>query len=120
MAILLCNKCSYLREVSNDYVGKSVKCPVCKEPVPIHNSVAFVKNIISKYQGLNDKYRQLKEKISGAEPLESVESLDEGVDLHNTSAMTEQTQFKPIIDWFDKKGIILDIDASTIDTQGFF
>jgi len=120
MAILLCNKCSYLREVSDDYVGKAVKCPVCKEPVPIHNSVAFVKNIITKYQTLNEKYRQLKVKAGTVDDLESVECLDDDVDLHNTSAMTRQTQFKPIVDWFDNKEIILDIDASTIDTQGFF
>jgi len=119
MAILLCNKCSYLREVSDDYVGKAVKCPVCKAPVPIHNSVAFVKNIITKYQSLNEKYTELKGNLAEDESLESIECLDD-VDLHNTSAMTRQTQFKPIIDWFDKKGIILDIDTSTIDTQGFF
>ena len=120
MAILLCNKCSYLREVSDDFVGKMVKCPVCKEAAPIHNTIAFVKNVITKYQGLSSKYTQLKATIKESKAIEYVESLDDDVDLHNTAAMTSQTQFKPIIDWFGKKKIILDIDTKTIDTQGFF
>jgi len=119
MAILLCNKCSYLREVSNDFVGKTVNCPVCKEPAPIHNSVALIKNVITKYQGLSGKYNALKLKANESK-VECVESLEDDIDLHNTSAMTNETQFKPIIDWFKNKNIILDIDTKTIDTQGFF
>jgi len=120
MAILLCNKCSYLREVSNDFVGKTVKCPICKEPAPIHNTTAFVKNIITKYQKLRGKYTKIKEKVTESKDIECLERLEDDIDLHNTSAMTNQTQFKPIIDWFEKKNIILDIDTKTIDTQGFF
>jgi len=120
MAILLCNKCSYLREVSNDFVGKTINCPICKEPAPIHNSVALVKNVITKYQALSGKYKALKLKAKESKVIECVESLEDDIDLHNTSAMTNETQFKPIIDWFDKKNIILDIDTKTIDTQGFF
>ena len=120
MSILLCNKCSYLREVSDQFVGKSVKCPVCKESVPIHNTVAFVKNVITKYQQLKGKYTELKGNEDTLESQRHIERLEDDIDLHNTSAMTNQTQFKPIIDWFDKKNIILDIDTKTIDTQGFF
>ncbi len=122
MAILLCNKCSYLREAPNEYIGKTVKCPLCKEPVLIHNAVAFVKNVIAKYQNLNEKYCQLKGiEDTHTKKIESLNrGLDENIDLHNTLAMTDQTQFKPIMDWFDKKGILLDIDTKTLDTQGFF
>jgi len=120
MAVLLCNKCSYLREVSDDFVGETIKCPIYREAAPIHNSVALVKNIISRYQALSGKYTKLKAKIKESKVIECVESLDDDIDLHNTAAMTNKTQFKPIIDWFDKKNIILDIDTKTIDTQGFF
>jgi hypothetical protein len=120
MAILLCNKCSYLREVSDEHIGKTVKCPVCKDPVPIHNTVAFVKNIISKYQGLHKKYTELKAGVA-PERIEKIElNLDEDIDLHNTLAMTNESQYKPIMDWFDKKGIVLDVDPKTLNTQGFF
>ncbi len=120
MAILLCNKCSYLREVSNEYVGKSLSCPVCKQTAPIHNTTAFVKNVLTKYKNLHDKYCQLKAGVDSVS-FERVESsMDEDIDLHNTSAMTNQTQYKPIIEWFDKKGILLDVNAKNLDTQGFF
>lgn len=123
MAILLCNKCSYLREAPDEYIGKKVKCPVCKGPVLIHNAVAFVKNVIAKYKNLNEKYCQLMGAAGEADTKEignSSMSLDEDIDLHNTLAMTNQVQFKPIMEWFDKKGILLDIDTKALDTQGFF
>ncbi len=120
MAILLCSKCSYLREVSNEYIGETHTCPVCKESVPIHNAVSFAKNVITKYQSLHEKYHKLKAEIDSA-PVEPIQSnLDDNIDLHNTSVMADQTQFKPIIDWFDGKGISLDVNTKTVDTQGFF
>lgn len=120
MAILLCNKCSYLREVSDEYIGKAINCPVCKDSTPIHNTTAFVKNVTTKYQNLYDKYCYLKAGVDFVS-LEDVEvNLDEDIDLHNTSAMTSQSQFKPIIEWFKKKGIVLNVNTKTIDTQGFF
>lgn len=120
MAILLCNKCSYLREVPDEYVGKNVKCPVCKEAVPIHSVIAFVNNVITKYKSLHKEYSKLMAE-AGPESLENAESImDKDIDLHNTTAMANQTQFKPIKDWFDKKGILLDVDTKTLDTQGFF
>ncbi len=117
MAILLCNKCSYLREVTDDYIGREINCPVCKDAVEIHNAVALLKNIIASYQNLKTKYKQLKK---GSADQQNIESLDDDIDLHNTAAMSDQNQYKPIIEWFDKKGIMLDIDASKIDTQGFY
>ncbi|MCK4842717.1 MAG: DUF1887 family protein [Methylococcales bacterium] len=122
MAVLLCNKCSYLREAPDEYIGKKVKCPVCKDSVLIHNTVSFIKNVITKYKNLNKKYCQLKgSENTGLEELDNSHmGLDEGIDLHNTLAMTDQTQFKPIMDWFDKKKILLDVDTKTLDTQGFF
>ena len=50
MALFRCNKCGHLREVASDYIGKSVKCPKCKEVAPIHDTVAFVENVIKKYR----------------------------------------------------------------------
>ncbi len=120
MAILLCNKCSYLREVSNEYVGKTINCPICKDPVPIHNTIAFVKNVISKYKKLHTKYAELKTEEATELPENTVHSFDEDIDLHNTLAMTNESQYKPIMDWFDKKGIVLDVDPKTLNTQGFF
>lgn len=121
MAILLCKKCSYLREVSNDYTGKTVSCPICKETVPVHNTVAFVKNVLTQYKQLHDKYSGLQANDTDEVVAAAEFNLDgEDIDFHNTSLMASKTQFKPIKDWFGKKGIELDVDTRALDTQGFF
>ena len=121
MAIFLCNKCSYLREAPDEYINKTVKCPVCKEAVPIHSVIAFVKNVLTKFKTLHGRYNELKKQVD-TELLVNEEPVlnGEDIDLHNTSAMTSLSQFKPIIDWFKKKGILVDVDTKALDTEGFF
>ena len=48
MAILLCGKCGYFREVGNEYAGKSVACPQCKQANTIHDTIRFLKNVIQR------------------------------------------------------------------------
>ncbi len=121
MAILWCKKCGYLREVSNEYIGKDINCPICKEIAPIHNTVALVKNVLTKYKQLHNKYSELNVDVIKAPLAEAAFNLsDEDIDFHNTSMMASQSQFKPIKDWFGRKGIQLDVDTKTLDTQGFF
>ncbi|MGR9116580.1 MAG: hypothetical protein ACU85E_12500 [Gammaproteobacteria bacterium] len=124
MAILRCNNCNYLREVPNEHAGKTVKCPVCEQLAPIHDSVAFVKKVIEKYNILLNKYRELETllppKDASVDAPKSVVSSDEEIDLHNTTAMRNSAQFKPIIDWFDNKQIQVDVNLQALDTQGFY
>jgi phage FluMu protein Com len=49
MALFRCEKCGHLREVPNDYLGKSVKCPRCKASNPIYDTVDFVTKVIQQY-----------------------------------------------------------------------
>lgn len=42
MAIFRCNKCGHIREVENNYTGKSVKCPKCDQVTKIRDTVAFL------------------------------------------------------------------------------
>ena len=51
MAIFRCNKCGHLREVGNDYLGKSVKCPKCDQITTIHDTIPFIRALIKKYIG---------------------------------------------------------------------
>lgn len=123
MAILRCNNCNSLREVPNEHAGKTVKCPVCEQPAPIHDSVAFIKKVIEKYNLLLAKYRELEQLAS---PKDSTSvgvcaaSSDEEIDLHNTTAMRNSAQFKPIINWFENKQIQVDVNLQALDTQGFY
>jgi hypothetical protein len=61
MAILRCNNCNYLREVPNEHVGKTAKCPACDHPAPIHDTVTLVKKVFEKYQLLLAKYQELEQ-----------------------------------------------------------
>lgn len=123
MAILRCNNCNYLREVPKQYAGKTVKCPVCEQSAPIHDSVALVEKIVEKYNLLLNKYRALEQTnsltISGPVAVAASDD-DEAIDLHNTTALRDSAQFQPVIDWFDCKQIHVDVNLQAMDTQGFF
>ncbi|MDO8938820.1 MAG: hypothetical protein Q7U98_06650 [Methylicorpusculum sp.] len=125
MAILRCNNCNYLREVPNEHVGKTVKCPVCEHPAPIHDAVTLVKKVIEKYQLLLGKYQELDQPNTEADEdsalaSPNIVSRDKVLDLHNTTAMTNSAQFKPIIDWFKNRHIEIDVNLQALDTQGFY
>lgn len=123
MALFRCNKCGHLREVANGYIGKSVKCPKCKQVAPIHDTVAFVENVIDKYRLKNRELHQLQQQLAKAEVLESQvndEQPFETVDIYNTTALTQQGQYTAIIDWFQERQIQVEVDQKAIDTTGFF
>jgi phage FluMu protein Com len=123
MALFWCNKCGHLREVPNDYIGKSVKCPKCKEVAPIHNTVAFVENVIKKYRTKCSELKQLQQEIAVAEisELEIIEDISlESLDIHNTTALTQEDQYLPIVEWFQNRQIQTDVNQRAIDTTGFF
>lgn len=125
MAILRCNNCNYLREVPNEHVGKTVKCPVCEHPAPIHDAVTLFKKVFEKYRHLLARYQEHeKPDTLTTEAVTSVSShivsRDKVLDLHNTTAMTNSAQFKPIIDWFKHKQIEVDVNLQALDTQGFY
>lgn len=123
MAILRCTNCGYLREVPNEHVGKTVKCPVCEQASAIHDTVAFVKKLIDKYGELLNKYRSLEQTDSLASDVDRIaagSSKDEEVDLHNTAVMSNSMQYKPIIHWFERKDIKVEVNHNALDTQGFY
>lgn len=123
MAILRCNSCAYLREVQNEHVGKTFKCPVCEQPSVIHDTVAFVKKVLDKYGVLLGKYRDL-EQSNNSEPETDRDSfrkkIGEEIDLHNTDVMTNSMQYRPIVSWFERKNIQVTVNHQALDTQGFY
>jgi hypothetical protein len=123
MAILRCNSCTYLREVTNEHVGKTVKCPVCEKSAVIHDAVSFVKKVLEKYGVLLGKYRDLEQSINtGFEADRNISHTkqDEEIDLHNTDAMSNSMQYQPIINWFERKNIQVAVNHQALDTQGFY
>ena len=123
MALFRCNKCGHLREVANGYIGKSVKCPKCKQAAPIHDTVAFIENVIDKYRLKTRELHKLQNQLTEVEILElpenSGQSLEE-VDIYNTTALTQKGQYTAIIDWFQERQIQVEVNQQAIDTTGFF
>lgn len=123
MAILRCNSCAYLREVPNEHVGKTVKCPVCEQPSAIHDTVGFVKKVLDKYGALASKYRALEQSANHA-PAAGQNNYrikpGEDIDLHNTDVMSNSMQYRPIISWFERKSIQVAVNHQALDTQGFY
>ncbi len=122
MAVFWCRKCSHLREVSNNYIGKSVKCPQCKEPTSIHSTTSFVENLFHKLLIQNKELKELREKSGNKPKPETINDTDfiELIDIHNTRALTDQIQYEPILKWFQQKNIKTSIDPDNVDTSGFF
>lgn len=58
MAIFLCNKCGYLREVSNNYIGKSATCPKCQNSAVVYDTVPFVSKMVKKCANLSAQVAQ--------------------------------------------------------------
>lgn len=123
MAILRCNSCAYLREVPNEHVGKMVKCPVCEQASPIHDTVSFVKKVLKKYGLLSVKYRELEQSLT-PEPDAVINQYrlnhSGEIDLHNTDVMGNSMQYQPIISWFERSNIQVTVNAHALDTQGFY
>lgn len=123
MAIFRCNKCGHLREVTNDYIGKPVKCPRCSQVTPIYDTVVYVEKLLEKFLAQRKELKLLQRECITIDEVYNTDepqaSLGE-IDLFNTTALTEHHQFVPIIDWFKKKKIQIGVDPKQLDTTGFY
>ncbi|MCI5221407.1 MAG: DUF1887 family protein [Candidatus Electrothrix sp. AR4] len=124
MALFRCSKCGHLREVPNDYLGKSVKCPRCQASNPIYDTIGFVTKIIAQYLEQKNELRQLRNQLDPPKAADLTETEQthvlKDVDIHNTAAMASQQQYEPIIKWFKKHQVQLDVNHQAVDTTGFF
>lgn len=130
MAIFRCNKCGYLREVMNDYIGKSVHCPQCKQVNTIYDTVEFIEKVLAKsltqYKELQQLRVQLQQLRVQLTPTESTDMTSvkpqplADMNIYNTTDLTHQHQYEPIVAWFERQHIQLGINHRAIDTTGFF
>jgi len=122
MAIFICSKCEHAREVGIDYVGKSVKCPKCKNAVVIHDTITFARALIKRNMSQTLELKELRIGLYTDTLSDEQEepSLLDGIDVQNTNILTQENNYLPIVEWFDKKKIKAQIDPSAVDTTGFF
>jgi hypothetical protein len=124
MALFRCGKCGHLREVSNDYRGKIVKCPQCKTPSPIYDTVAFVAKVIEQFIVQKNELQQLRSQLTSQDTpdsavQESSQSLSD-IDIYNTEELKSEQQYEPILQFFQKHQIQIDVNQQALDTTGFF
>lgn len=123
MALFRCNKCGHLREVPNEYIGKSVKCPHCSQATPIYDTTVFVEKLLEKFLAQRNELQKLRQQCNTVQEIYDANTAQPSladIDLFNTTALAEDGQFAPIVDWFRKKKIKIDIDSKHLDTTGFF
>lgn len=122
MAIFRCSKCGHIREVGNDYIGKTVKCPECTQISTIHDTVSFLKSLIKKYIEKNKELKKLQNESSeGESENQSTENISfEEIDIHNTTALTQDKYLEPISQWFKERKIQVHLNNNATDTTGFF
>lgn len=123
MALFRCNKCAHLREVPSEHVGKSAKCPKCQQSVTIYDTVLFIERLLEKYFVQAKALRELQEQLqpqvleNGSAPEKT--SLEE-VDIYHTEALKSDEQYRPVLQWFEKRQIAVEVNHKAIDTTGFF
>ncbi len=111
MAILRCAKCGHLREVPNEYIGRSVACPSCQNNVTIYATVAFLQQVLRQYTALRAELAQLKTPaVAGSAPAQATASPNPLI----------PPEYAPVIQWFKHKQITANLDLSAVDTSGFF
>jgi phage FluMu protein Com len=121
MAIFRCNKCGHIREVGSDYIGKSVKCPKCDNSSTIHDTVVFLNALIKKFITQTKEVHKLRKELSNESLEETTENfILEDIDIHNTNVLAQKHNFTPILEWFEKRGIQVQVNPDAVDTTGFF
>lgn len=122
MAVIRCNKCGYIREVKDDYVGRLVKCPDCKNSITVYNTVTFIKALLKKYTLQAQELQKLRKDTTTAQPKKkkAKNSSINNININCTDVFTKETSYIPIVNWFKKRNIKTEIHPEAVDTTGFF
>ena len=122
MAIFRCNKCGHIREVDNEYIGKSVKCPECEKITPIYDTVNFLKAVIDKYMAQTMELQTFKKEAAKdyIEHKDEENLLFKGIDIHKTDVLAHTNNLEPISGWFEKHKIEVKFNRNATDTRGFY
>jgi hypothetical protein len=98
-------------------IGTNYSCVRCETPHPIYDTVLFVNKLLEQYFTQRNELNALR--TSAPQP-QKAEKHSDIVDIHNSDWLSLDAQHRPIIDWFKSKTIAATINASAVDTTGFF
>ncbi len=94
MAIFMCNSCNHTREVSNEFVGKSVTCPKCNNLASIYDAVYFADSLIRQYIQCAQELNSLRAQLKKDEPAKEVSGnfLMKDVNIHDTNILAHNVE----------------------------
>lgn len=92
MAVLRCSKCQFLKEVANQYIGKTTKCPHCQQTATVVETVPLIKEVMNQFLLLSQVHQTLEQNYGKLQT-----KLNELVDKHiqlNRERNTLQSQLE--------------------------
>jgi hypothetical protein len=98
-------------------IGTNHDCVRCETSNPVYDTVLFINKVLEQYFTQKNELNALR--ASASLPQETAKE-STAVDIHNSDWLSLDTQHRPIIDWFKSKTITTTINASAVDTTGFF
>lgn len=123
MAILRCNKCGHVAEAPTDRIGASIDCPACANPVPVYDTVLFVRKVLQQYFAQQDEIKRLR----AAQAPAAAGSSQPGaaarlatLDIHNTNHLASEEWHLQIVNWFQRRQIQVHPSLEAVNTTGFF
>lgn len=117
MSISRCNKCGTISEHEREMIGTSISCVRCETLNPIYDTVLFVNKLLEQYFAQRNELNALRVSVPQAQQADKLGSV---VDIHNSDWLSQDTQHRPIVDWFNTKSISVTINTNAVDTTGFF
>ncbi|WP_334107838.1 hypothetical protein [Methylobacillus sp.] len=119
MAIFRCSRCNFIEELDAKLIGQDRPCPKCQHQNKVWDTAFFVSKLLEKYFVLHQSLKRLQtdqEEGSTAKPLETATPQD----FSNTDMLSSPVQAQPILTWFERKKIAIEINPKAVDTTGFF
>ena len=122
MAIIRCSKCGYVKEVKDDYIGRLVKCPDCKNSITVYNTITYIKALLKKHILQAQELQKLRRDTTTAQPKKkkAKNSSINNININCTDIFTQEATYIPIVNWFKAKNIKTEIHPEAVDTTGFF
>ncbi|MCB5190230.1 hypothetical protein LG198_05770 [Methylobacillus arboreus] len=118
MAIFRCSRCNFIQESEAALIGQDIPCPKCQHQNKVWDTTFFVSKLLEKYFALHQSLKRLQasESEEDAAPAETPRSQD----FSSTEMLSSPGQALPILRWFERKKIAVEINPKAVDTTGFF
>ncbi len=140
MAMLWCTYCQHLKEVADQHLGKTAKCPACQKPAKIFNTLQLIKSALSKVKTLTQENKMLQQhsvnvlkeidKLTQENQIlqqqfalladEDVNQEQQGYAFANMTFSAQLNHTEEVINWFKSREICVEPNQKAADISGFF